>query len=119
MSKVDILGRLGGREKAALFGWLVGIISTLGYAVLYLRVHGGSFGTIFKMVFIYIGALDLLAKRLEPDFSLTFTLLYSFKFAPSGFLIMLVYLGLLGAGLGVLLWSVYGNLKRKIRPTSQ
>jgi hypothetical protein len=119
MSEIDLLDKVGGRERAALAGWLVGVLSTLGYTIFYQRVQGGASAVLFKVVFFYISAMDSLARWLEPNFSLTFSLLYSFKFASLGFLFMLVYLGLLGAGFGLLLWSLYGQFKKQFGPTSQ
>ncbi|NOZ77330.1 MAG: hypothetical protein GXO65_06670 [Euryarchaeota archaeon] len=119
MWKIRSLQDLGGGERTALAGWLVGVISTLGYAVFYPRVQGGASGVFLKAVFFFVTFMDYLAQRIRPDFSLTFALLYSFKFAPLGFVFMLAYLGFLGAALGLLVRSVYAELRKRVGPTAQ
>ena len=102
-----------------LLGWAWGVLSSVGYTAMYERIEISGGALVYKVVFNYVYLVDWLIDIINPGFSLEYTLLYTYNTTGTGFMFMTFYLGILGAGFGVLLWYLYGDLKERIGSTSQ
>ncbi len=88
------------QNKGATIGVVWAVLSMMGYAIFYPHIGGQSQSLIYRFIFFFVSLLDKIESAINPNFSLTYTLVYTYRANVLLFLFILVIGGVLGGVFG-------------------
>ncbi len=88
------------QNKGATIGVIWAVLSMIGYAIFYPQIGGQSQSLIYRFIFFFVSLLDKIESAINPNFSLTYTIVYTYRANVLLFLFILVIGGVVGGIFG-------------------
>lgn len=88
------------QNKGSVIGAVWAAISLVGYAIYYPKIGGNLNSAVYRLLFLFVSILDKIEGIINPNFSLSYTLVFTYRANIPLFLIIL--------GVGILVGGVIG-----------
>ncbi|MFQ6136163.1 MAG: hypothetical protein ACE5PM_03180 [Candidatus Hydrothermarchaeales archaeon] len=89
------------QNKVKILGVIWAVSSTLGYAILFLRVGRYRRSLLYKMLFSFVYIFDWIERMINPNFSVPFFIVYTSRTNIILFIFIVVIAGMIGGLIGV------------------